>query len=71
MSEEAKPAEEAKPESAPEGKEAEAPKPPEWEYKTDFNITIQMKEIVGKTIEVSEKELENLRRKLERLTYGS
>lgn len=72
MSEEAKPAEEAKPEeAAPKPEEAEAPKRPEWQYKTDFAVTGKMKEIVNKTIEASEKELVLLRRKLERLTYGS
>lgn len=63
MSEETKPAEETKPEGSAEK--------PDWRFVKDFAINGRMKEIVGKTIEASEKELEVLRRKLERLTYGS
>lgn len=46
-------------------------KNPEWEYKEEFGIVTRLKEAVKVTAVASEKELSNLRRKLERLTYGS
>lgn len=50
---------------------AEAPKPPAWEYKTEFGINTQLREIVLKSKEFAEAELATLRRKLDRITYGS
>lgn len=72
MSEETKPEEvqaEVVEEGAPPPEEPKQ-KPPEWQYKTEFGINTRMREIIGKTIEVSELELKTLRHKLDRLTYG-
>ncbi len=44
---------------------------PKWEYKTEFAIYAKMKEVVEKTIEVTEKQLVFYRRKIQKLTYGS
>lgn len=41
-----------------------------WEYREEFGISKQMREIVKVSKEVSEKELDALRRKLDKLTYG-
>lgn len=43
----------------------------EWVYKKEFRIVGEMKKVVGLAKEASEKELAGLRRKLDRLTYGS
>lgn len=48
----------------------EEPKRAEWQFKTEFGINTRMREIVHKAIEFSELELANLRRKLDRMTYG-
>jgi hypothetical protein len=45
--------------------------PSEWKYKEEFGIVTKLKEAVKATAIASEKELTDLRRKLERLTYGS
>jgi hypothetical protein len=45
--------------------------PPKWEHKTEFGINKQMREVLRLTISASEAELKVLRRKLEKLTYGS
>lgn len=44
---------------------------PEWSYKEEFGIVKHLKEAVKTTKSASEMELAELRRKLERLTYGS
>lgn len=44
--------------------------PPQWEYKEEFGIVGEMKKVINLTIQATEMELEALRRKLERLTYG-
>lgn len=49
---------------------AQEPPKANWEFKTEFAINTKMKELIHKTIEVSEMESEMLRKKLERLTYG-
>jgi hypothetical protein len=49
----------------------EAPKPPEWERRENFAINERMKEVLKLTKQVAEKEIESLRRKLDKLTYGS
>jgi hypothetical protein len=46
-------------------------KRPEWTHKKEFGIVGEMRKVVLASKEVSEKELALLRRKLERLTYGS
>jgi hypothetical protein len=43
----------------------------EWAYKEEFGIVSHLKTVVKATQAASEKELSDLRRKLERLTYGS
>jgi len=48
----------------------EEPKAPEWQYKNDFAINSRMKEILQLTIQATEAELAQLRRKLNKLTYG-
>ena len=45
--------------------------PPEWKYKEEFGIVTQLKTVVEATQKASEQELAELRRRLERLTYGS
>lgn len=45
--------------------------PPKWERRETFRINERMKEVIGLTIKASEAELAVLRRKLDKLTYGS
>lgn len=61
---EAPPPEAAKPEAAPEPEH-------KWEYRTEFKITGRMREVIELTIKAVEAEKDVLRRKLEKLTYGS
>lgn len=42
----------------------------EWQYREEFGISKQLREVVKVSREVAEKELETLRRKLDKLTYG-
>ena len=51
--------------------EAPGPEAPKWEYKKTFGINERMKNVIGLTIEATESELVVLRRKLDKLTYGS
>lgn len=51
--------------------EPAAPEAPKWEYKKEFGINTQMREVVRLTISASEAEMKLLRRKLEKLQYGS
>lgn len=51
--------------------EKKEPPRAEWAYKKEFRIVGEMKKVVDLAKEASEKELVGLRRKLERLTYGS
>ena len=60
--------EEKDPKEAP----SEEPLPsPKWEYKTEFAIHTKMKEVVLKTMDVTTAELDILKSKLDKLTYGS
>jgi hypothetical protein len=43
----------------------------QWQFKNEFGIHTKLKEVVRGTIEVSNAELDLLRRKLDKLTYGS
>lgn len=55
-------------------KEPEQPKKPpqaNWEYRTEFRINTQMREILNLTRQATETEIARLRRKIEKLTYGS
>lgn len=45
--------------------------PPQWEKRTELKITGQMREVVKATIAATESEIEALRRKVKRMTYGS
>ena len=45
--------------------------PPEWEYRTEFRINTQMREMLNLARKVTEAEIDRLRRKVEKLTYGS
>jgi hypothetical protein len=51
--------------------ETPAPEAPKWEYKTEFGINTQMREVVRLTVSATEAEIKLLRRKLEKLQYGS
>lgn len=42
-----------------------------WEYRQEFGIVTKMREAIKVTKAATESELAVLRRKLERLTYGS
>jgi hypothetical protein len=42
---------------------------PKWE-KREFRINQEMKKVIGLGVKAAEAELETLRRKLKRLTYG-
>lgn len=48
----------------------EDPNAPKWEYRSEFRIHSEMKQIVKMTIEAAENELAAARRKLDKLTYG-
>jgi hypothetical protein len=50
---------------------SESEKPPEWEFKKEFGINVEMKKVVHLTISATESELVLLRRKLAKLQYGS
>lgn len=56
-----------KPEEQPKD---EVPKP-SWEYRTEFEINKRMKHVVNLAIGAAQAELTLLRRKLEKLHYGS
>lgn len=47
------------------------PEAPAWEHRKSFRINERMKEVIGLTIKATESELTVLRRKLNKLTYGS
>jgi hypothetical protein len=53
----------------------ETPKPeaegPKWEQRTNFRINSQMTEVIHLALSASEAELKVLRRKLDKLQYGS
>jgi len=49
----------------------EAPEPPRWEYKTEFGIHSKMRDVIGKTIDVTVSEIDKLKLKLDKLTYGA
>ena len=54
-----------------EKKEPEVPPQANWEYRQEFGIVTKMREAINLTKTATESELAVLRRKLERLTYGS
>lgn len=54
-----------------EKKEPEVPPQANWEYRKEFGIVTKMREAILTTKTATESELVLLRRKLERLTYGS
>jgi len=43
----------------------------EWKYKKEFGIVTEMRKAVTAARSASEAEIASLRRKLEKLTYGS
>lgn len=49
----------------------EEPEAPRWEHREELKIQGKMREVVKMTIGATEKEIEGLRRKVARLTYGS
>lgn len=59
------------PETPEEPPKFEEKPPPTWEYKTEFGIHTKLKDVVSKTIDVTATEIEVLKKKLDRLTYGS
>ena len=54
-----------------EKKEPDATPQANWEYRQEFGIVTKMREAIKITKGATESELALLRRKLERLTYGS
>ncbi len=48
-----------------------APTPPKWEFRKEMRISKEMREIVKATIAVSQKQIDLLKRKVEKLQYGS
>jgi len=48
-----------------------SPPPPKWEYRTELKINARMRELVALTKLVTEGEIDRLRRKVEKLKYGS
>jgi hypothetical protein len=44
---------------------------PEWEFRKEFRISEQMREVAKASKAAAEAEIARLRRKLEKLTYGS
>ena len=44
---------------------------PKWEFKQEFAINTKMREVIGLAVKASEAEISMLRRKLDKLTYGS
>jgi hypothetical protein len=66
-----------KPEQPPVSEEGEAtqetaegPKA-EWEYRTEFRINTEMRAVVEATIKVAQAQVDVLRRRVEKLQYGS
>jgi hypothetical protein len=55
--------------------DAKSPEEPEegpaWEFRKEFKISGQMKEVIQLSMNAAESELKVLRRKLEKLHYGS
>lgn len=47
------------------------PPPPQWERRTSFKINDRMRDVVEQTIDVTRGEIVKLRRKIEKLQYGS
>lgn len=56
-------------ETTTEEPKAEEPGP-KWEYKKEFAVTGQMREVVKMTVAATEAEIQALHRKLEKLQYG-
>jgi predicted chitinase len=54
-----------------EKKDPEDPPQANWEYREEFGIVTKMREAISLTKTATESEITLLRRKLERLTYGS
>lgn len=61
---------EATPDAEPKP-EAESRPPLEWEYRTELKINARMRELITLTKMVTEGEVDRLRRKVEKLKYGS
>lgn len=50
----------------------EQTRPPlQWEYRTELKINARMRELISMTKAVTEAEVDRLRRKIEKLKYGS
>jgi len=51
----------------------EAPPPPQatWEFRNEFRINREMRSVVEATIKVTQTQIDILRRKVEKLQYGS
>jgi polyhydroxyalkanoate synthesis regulator phasin len=61
------------PEESPQETTEEVPPGPKfsWEQKQSFKIVETMKNLINQTIDASTSEIDSLRKKLEKLTYGS
>lgn len=55
----------------PEQPESPEPTPRAWEYKTDFALNEKLKVVVHKTLDATTAEIDALKRKLDKLTYGA
>jgi hypothetical protein len=42
-----------------------------WEYKTDFQIVQELKKVLAAAKEAAEKQRDELKRKLDKIQYGS
>ncbi len=58
-------------EKPPEVSATPEEKKPSWEYRKNFRINEEMKKVINLTIAASQAEIAVLRRKLQKLTYGS
>jgi hypothetical protein len=54
-----------------EEKVAKVPECPKWEYRKEMRINQEMRKVVQATIKVSQAQIDLLRRKVEKLQYGS
>jgi hypothetical protein len=59
------------PEALPEPEKTEGPPGPTWEYRNNMKITERFTAIVNMTKDVAQAEINRLRKKVDKLTYGS
>jgi hypothetical protein len=64
-------ADETENKSAPEPEKAETPPAPSWEYRNNMKIVEKLTNVVNLTKDVTQSEINRLRKKIDKLTYGS